>query len=323
MVIIMYTETCNDYYTKANAKLHYKIIRDTADTPLVLIHGQGMCGQDYQSVFEKLSKKYMLYLVDCFGHGESEKNVELYRCNIIGDAIVELIQTEIGKPCVLSGHSSGGILAAYVAGKIPELVMGLLLEDPPFFNVQPGEFENTFVYKDSFLVTHEFMNQTEEKEYIVYYLKHGYIYNYLGKRYFGEDWTKRLVEEAKEKLKIAPGTIPELDKVSVKSFHGFIYMDKFDSLFSETFYTGKWFEGVNQEEILKSVECPTVYLKAKTKYGKDGVLWAANSEESADKVMILLKNSCRKTVSSGHDIHFEKPQHFLKAMKILEKMMKR
>lgn len=319
----MYSENCNDYYTRTGAKLHYKTIRDTADTPLVLIHGQGMCGQDYQSVFEKLSRKYTLYLVDCFGHGESEKNAELYRCNIIGDAIAELIQTVIGKPCVLSGHSSGGILAAYIAGKIPELVKGLLLEDPPFFNVQPGEFENTFVYKDSFLVMHEFMNQTEETEYIVYYLKHGYIYNYLGQSYFGEGWSNRLVAEAREKLKTAPGTIPKPDKISAKSFHGFIYMDKFDKLFSETFYTGKWFDGVNQEDILKSVECPTVYLKAKTKYGKDGVLWAANSEESADKVMVLLKNGCRKTVRSGHDIHFEKPRHFLKAMKILEKVMKK
>ena len=98
-----------------------------------------------------MSKKYILYLVDCFGHGNSEKNSKLYRCNIIGDAIAEFIESVIAQKCVISGHSSGGILAAYVAGKIPELINGLLLEDPPFFNVQPGEFENTFVYKDAFL----------------------------------------------------------------------------------------------------------------------------------------------------------------------------
>ena len=62
----------------------------------------------------------------------------------------------------MSGHSSGGILAAYVAGVIPELVKGVMLEDPPFFNVMPGEFENTFVFHDGFKVTHEFLKQTEE-----------------------------------------------------------------------------------------------------------------------------------------------------------------
>lgn len=319
----MYSESNNDFYTKKGYKLHYKIVKDTGKMPLVLIHGQCMCGQDYETVFENLSDKYILYLVDCFGHGESEKNIDLYRCDIIGDAISEFIQQQIGEDCIISGHSSGGILAAYVAGKIPQMMKGVLLEDPPFYNVQPGEFENTFVYKDSFQIIHKFLNQTDEKEYMVYYLENGYIYNYLGQNYFGKDWAHRLAEEAREKLKDNPGTIPTLNKVSAKSFQGFAYMDKFDYQFSESFYTGEWFENVKQDDILKSIQCPVVYLKAKTKYGKDGVLWAANSDESADRMMSLIDNGKRKIVKSGHDIHFEKPRYFLKAMKMLEKMIKR
>lgn len=30
-------------------------------------------------------------------------------------------------------------MAAYVAGLIPDLVKGLMLEEPPFFNVMPGK----------------------------------------------------------------------------------------------------------------------------------------------------------------------------------------
>ena len=71
----------------------------------------------------------------------------------------------------------------------------------------------------------------------------------------------------------------------------------------------------------KYYECPVVYLKAKTKYGKDGILWAANTDESADKIMHLLNNVKKKVVRSGHDIHYEKPRHFFKAMKMLEKMI--
>lgn len=317
----MYSEESKDFYTKAGNKIHYRIVRGAGDEPLVLIHGQCMCGQDYESVYEKLSTKYVLYLVDCFGHGDSEENEKLYRCNIIGDAITEFVQAEVTQACVISGHSSGGILAAYVAGKIPQLIKGLLLEDPPFFNVQPGEFENTFVYKDAFQVIHGFLNQTDEPEYIVYYIENGYIYNYLGQKFFGKDWAHNLAQEAKKKLKEKPNEIPALEKVSAKSFHGLVYMNKFDYRFSESFFTGEWFNGVNQEEILKRIQCPTVYLKAKTKYGKDGVLWAANSDESADRMMSLIKNGKRLKVKSGHDIHFEKPRHFLKAMKVLDKMI--
>lgn len=313
----------SDFITKSGSKLHYEVVGNSAFAPLVLIHGQSMCGKDYEKATDMLSKKYVVYLVDCFGHGDSEKNPEFYRCNIIGDAIAELIEKEIRRPCLLSGHSSGGILAAYIAGKKPQLIKGVLLEDPPFFNVEPGEFENTFVYKDGFAVTHQFLNQDEEKEYLVYYIENGYVFNYLGNRFFGKDWTHTLALEAAEKLKEHPGTIPKLTKVPETSFHGFTYWNQFDTAFSESFYTGEWFEGVDQEEMLKSIKCPTVYLKAKTKYGKDGVLWAANSDESADRVMRLLANGRRMVVRSGHDIHFEKPRHFLKALKILEREIKR
>lgn len=176
-----------------------------------------------------------------------------------------------------------------MAGILPELVKGVMLEDPPFFNVMPGEFENTFVYHDGFKVMHDFLSQTDEKEYLVYNIDHGYIFNYLGTKFFGKEWAHKLALEVKEKLKDAPGTIPKCEKVSEKSFHGFWYMDKFDKLFAESFYSGEWFDGVNQEEILWSVKCPTIYLKAKTKYGKDGILWAANTDEGANKMMSLFK----------------------------------
>lgn len=314
-------EMTHEDYMFSGAKLHYSVVSGPYDKPLVLIHGQCMCGHDYESVIEKLRTNYTIYLVDCFGHGDSEKNPQLYKCRIIGDAIAEFIRNVIGKECIISGHSSGGILAAYVAGVIPELVKGVLLEDPPFFNVLPGEFENTFVYHDGFKVMHDFLNQTEETEYLVYNIDNGYIFNYLGTKFFGKEWAHKLAMEMKEKLKSAPGTIPKCEKVSEKSFHGFIYMSKFDKLFAESFYTGEWFEGVTQENILKSVKCPAVYLKAKTKYGKDGVLWAANTDEAADRVMRLLENAGKIVVRSGHDIHFEKPGYFLKAMRKLEKRL--
>lgn len=96
-------------YIYENSILHYAEVPGKMGTPLVLIHGQCMCGMDYEKVVEKLSDRFTVYLIDCFGHGDSEKRPELYRCKIIGDAIADFIKNIIGKECFVSGHSSGGI----------------------------------------------------------------------------------------------------------------------------------------------------------------------------------------------------------------------
>ena len=45
----------NKDYIYSNAKLHYTLVSGNSDTPLVLIHGQCMCGLDYENVIEKLN----------------------------------------------------------------------------------------------------------------------------------------------------------------------------------------------------------------------------------------------------------------------------
>jgi hypothetical protein len=36
--------------------------------------------------------------------------------------------------------------------------------------------------------------------------------------------------------------------------------------------------GIDQEAMLRQIECPVVYLKASTNYGDDGVLYAATTD---------------------------------------------
>ena len=49
-------------------------------------------------------------------------------------------------------------------------------------------------------------------------------------------------------------------------------------------------------------------------YGEDGVLYAANSDEDAQRVHKLIKGSKMITIKSGHDIHFKKPKEFVQMM---------
>lgn len=111
-----------------------------------------------------------------------------------------------------------------------------------------------------------------------------------------------------------PGEPLKLWYVPYAWTHGTLYTDDFDLDFAETFYTGSWLKGIDQEKTLSNINCPSVYIKAATSYGKDGVLYAANSDEDAEKVHRLIKGNEMKTIKSGHDIHFEHPKEFIRIM---------
>jgi pimeloyl-ACP methyl ester carboxylesterase len=139
--------------------------------PLLLIHGQNVEWEDYAKVLPTLAKDYHVFAIDCFGHGQSAHETALYTCAKNGEAAAWFIENIIGQPALLSGHSSGGIIAAWTAANAPEWVNGLLLEDPPFFSVTPSEMQEgggCFAWKDNFEITHGFLNQLKEPDYMVY-----------------------------------------------------------------------------------------------------------------------------------------------------------
>ena len=91
-------------------------------------------------------------------------------------------------------------------------------------------------------------------------------------------------------------------------------MDDCDPRFGDAFYDGSWMAGIDQEAMLCSIECPTVYLKAATRYGEDGVLYAATSDEDAARVRKCLAECAYIEIDSGHDIHVERPDEYIEAV---------
>jgi pimeloyl-ACP methyl ester carboxylesterase len=282
--------------------------------PLVLIHGQNVEWREYAEVLPKLAKDYHVFAFDCFGHGKSAHDPALYTCAKNGEGVAWFIENIIGQPALLSGHSSGGIIAAWVAAYAPEWVSGLQLEDPPFFSVTPDEMQegrSCFAWKDNFEITHAFINQSEEPDYMVYYFQHSYFLSLFGGlQPVIVDWVIKWRTEH-------PTGPVKLKWLPHNWFRGQYYAEDYDLRFGETFYTGSWFDGIDQATMLESIKCPIIYLKAETNYGKDGVLYAANTDDDAKRVMQCLRGASSaemRTIKSGHDIHYEKTEFFITAI---------
>ena len=286
---------------------------------LLLIHGQGVSWEDYAAVLPELSKNYHVFAVDCFGHGQSSHDPALYSCAANGQALIAFMERVIGEQCFVSGHSSGGILAAWLGANAPELVSGVLLEDPPLFSVTPEEMQKgsgCFAWKDTFTTIHSFQNQTDETDFVVYYFKHGYMVSLFG-------GLKEPVAAAVATFRAEhPDQGPRIYWIPYSWLRLMNTFDHYDLAFGETFYDGSWMNGIHQEAMLKMIPAPTIYLKAETNYGQDGVLYAANSDEDAHKVQACLSDCETMTIKSGHDIHYEHPDFFISAVKNLENKTK-
>ncbi len=90
--------------------------------PLVMIHGWGMHSGVWQPLIKRLSAKYMVYLVDLPGMGNS-RPIEPYHLHALADEVAQVIP---GVSDVL-GWSLGGLVAQRIALNQPDRVKRLIL----------------------------------------------------------------------------------------------------------------------------------------------------------------------------------------------------
>lgn len=55
-----------------------------------------------------------MYAADCFGHGGSARLPDAYSVSTHGSFLAEFIDQVVNEPTIVSGHSSGGHLAAWL-----------------------------------------------------------------------------------------------------------------------------------------------------------------------------------------------------------------
>jgi 3-oxoadipate enol-lactonase len=96
--------------------------------PLLLLHGLGEGGADWDGVAPAFARHFRVYAPDLRGHGRSDRpgdySVELMQA----DALAFLDALGLGRVDLI-GHSMGGLVAYLLAGDHPERVGRLILED--------------------------------------------------------------------------------------------------------------------------------------------------------------------------------------------------
>jgi pimeloyl-ACP methyl ester carboxylesterase len=103
-------------------------------TPVLLIPGQSMPWESYQLVMPLLARNFHVFAVDVRGHGKSGHTPGAYAFSTVGRDFAAFLKDVVREPAIVSGNSSGGVIAVWLAANVPECVLAIVPEDPPLFS---------------------------------------------------------------------------------------------------------------------------------------------------------------------------------------------
>ena len=115
--------------------LNYAVAGSPDKPALLLIPGQSESWWGYEQVMPLLAEHFQAFAVDLRGQGRSTRTPRRYTLDNMGNDLVRFLDGAIGRPALVSGLSSGGVLAAWLSAYANAgQVRGAHYEDPPLFS---------------------------------------------------------------------------------------------------------------------------------------------------------------------------------------------
>ncbi|MFQ5833701.1 MAG: alpha/beta fold hydrolase [Candidatus Thorarchaeota archaeon] len=277
---------------------------------LVLIPGQGGDWKTYEKVLPLLSEKFHVFAVDVRGHGKSDWTTGDYTFNSIGRDMTVFLQTAVGQPAIISGNSSGGLIALWLAANRPDLVSGIIMEDAPLFSAEwPRIKEDNYVYR-VLEVTVEMSRELKESRSISGLA--GALMKIKkpveGGKFRGVPrpaaYFISFLIRASQKLRSGnpslPGRFGRITDVLVT----------FDADFSQAFLDGRIYEGLDHADALRRAECPMLLLQANWLRHPEYGLVGAMDDDDAALAREIAPEMYFKRIDSDHVIHSHNPDLF-------------
>jgi pimeloyl-ACP methyl ester carboxylesterase len=121
-------------FDTGEVQLNYATAGEASKPALLLVPGQTESWWGYEAAMGLLEDRFQLFAVDLRGQGRSGRTPGRYTLDNMGGDLVRFIQGVIGRPTIVSGLSSGGVLSAWLSAYAPPgLVRAAHYEDPPLF----------------------------------------------------------------------------------------------------------------------------------------------------------------------------------------------
>ena len=250
--------------------------------PLLLLHGVTRRWQTFLPMIPALATRWQVHAVDARGHGSSDRAAGGYAAAEYVPDVVSLVRDRIARPTAIYGHSLGAMVALAVAAELPELLRGIVLEDPPF------ETMGSRLASTSWL---SFFRALQPL---------------AGDR-------RPVAQVARELAEVQIGTPGERpvrlgdarDATSLRFTA--VSAKKLDPRALDPIIEQRWLEGYDEERILRGIRCPVLMLQADSAAG--GML----VDEDAERVEAAIADVTRIRFSgAGHVLHWQRTTEVLR-----------
>ncbi len=277
---------------------------------LVLVHAQAMTCESYSRVAPDLSRDFHVFLPDVRGHGLSSWTPELYTWDSMSRDIELFLRQVVSEAAIVSGNSSGGTIAIWLAANAPDTVVAIAPEDPAILSVAPDRIQDNYVYQ-IFGLCVETLDRPEGRDLAAFFEKmvipteHGKSTMKLPKPLVWLLAAYLHWRDASDGEPLDIWWLPSEVRAFVKG------LSMYDPSFSRAFYDGSAQVGFDHVETLSRVTCPMLLIHADWFRHPDLGLVGAMDDEDIRRARELVADFHYKHIHAGHVIHMQKPQQFV------------
>jgi pimeloyl-ACP methyl ester carboxylesterase len=277
-------------------RMNYATSGDASSPALLLIPGQTESWWGYEAAMPLLAGHFQVFAVDLRGQGRSTRTPGRYTLDNIGNDLVRFLDLVVGRPAIVSGLSSGGVLAAWLSAYAkPGQVLAALFEDPPLFAsetrppVGPGIRQSI-----------------------------GPLFD-LWSTFLGDQWSigawDGMREGAADRLPEHLTSFPVPDEPPQN-------LKEYDPEWGRSFWTGTVGASCDHERMLRGAKVPSVLLTHHMRIVDDasGFLFGAMTDQQAQRVQALLAGAgvtvdYRSFPDVGHSMHGDRPDLYVETLR--------
>jgi pimeloyl-ACP methyl ester carboxylesterase len=271
-------------------QLNHATAGDPWKPALLLIPGQTESWWGYEAALPLLAEHFQAYAVDLRGQGRSTRTPGRYTLDNLGNDLVRFIDLVIGRPTIVSGLSSGGVLSAWLSAYAkPGQVLAAHYEDPPLFGSQVNPATGQGIRQGIGSAFHLWST-------------------YLGDQWSIGDWEGMRAAAPEILLPwmanlMSPGDAPPQ------------ILKEYDPEWGRAFWTGSVAASCDHERMLLAVKVPVLLTHHFRTVDDQGLLIGALSDIQAARVRDLLGEAgvtvdYRSFETMGHSMHGQDPQLF-------------